>query len=522
MRIVPIASLLVVGPLACKPIAAAPAIPPPAAAIPLALDELEEEDEWLDEEPPAPRGSCERAPKSGIAEPDFGPTRELIGDVMKWMNAPSIAVAVARDGKVLWEEGFGFADPRRRVRADEHTMYSLASISKPFTSTGMMVLVERGQLDLATPLGDALPEPGLRPGVGDPAAATLLRVASHTAGLPLHYQFYYADRDAKVPSLEQTRRDYAVTVIEPGQRYQYSNLGYGLLGQVIEHASGKPYAEFMRTEVFEPLDLRHTFVGKPPRRAGTTAPRVSGRGNVIADYGFDHDGASALYSSAHDLVRFGMFHIGAKLAEQREILSLDARRAMQRPVPPAEGYGLGWGLGLEDSVVRVSHNGGMPGVRTLLTTFPEQGVVIVVLVNSDGVGREHQEIGSFIQHALGLPARSDDVCMLPLEHELLGSWQGVVHTVAGERRFVLDVRETGEVTAAFGDHEAQIVRGVRVQDGVLVGHTTGDVAAELAEGKVTPLQLELRLRNGRLEGGVSAMVPWVSATTLLAVLEPAG
>lgn len=516
-----VALLIAIAPLGCRPVAAAPAIPPPAEIAPLVLDETEDDD-WLEDEPAAaPTDRCERAPKAGNPEPDFAPARQHIAAAMKWLMVPSLAVAVARDGEILWEEGFGFADRRRRVKADEHTMYSLASISKPFTATGLMVLASRGQLALDSPLGDVLPPPGMRPGVGDPQEATLARVASHTAGLPLHFQFFYEDRDPQVPSLEQTRRDYAVTVIEPGRRYQYSNLGYGLLGQVIEHVSGTPYADFMRQEVFEPLDLRHTFVGRPPRKAGTTAVRVSGRGDPIPEYGFDHDGASALYSSAHDLVRFGMFHAGASLPEQRPILDLDTRRAMQRPVLPAEGYGLGWSIGLEDSVVRVSHNGGMPGVHTLLQTFPEQGVVIVVLVNSDGVGREHREIAKTIAHGLGLPARADDVCMLPLGHELLGRWEGEVQTIEGARRFVLEVRPSGEVTASFGDDPAQIVREVRFQEGVLVGSTTGEVAAQLGRGQATPLGLELRLRDGQLEGGVSAAVPWVSVTTVPATLRRA-
>lgn len=501
-------------------VTAAPAIPPPADAAPLELTAAED-DEWLADEPePAPRPRCEPPPKSGHAEPDFSLARQHIVTTMKWLDVASISVAVARDGEILWEEGFGTPDPRRRTKADEHTMYSLASISKPFTATGMMVLVERGELDLGTPIGEVLPPPGLRPGVGDPAEATLSRVASHTSGLPLHHQFFYADRDPKVPSLEQTRRDYAVTVAEPGARYQYSNLGFGLLGQVIEHVSGRPYAEFMKQEVFEPLDLHHTFVGEPPRRTGLVAPRLGENGRPLPSYGFDHDGASAVYSSAHDLVRFGMFHIGTERSEQQAILSMDSRRAMQRPVAPADNYGLGWGLGHDDGVRRVSHGGGMPGVRTAIQAFPEQGVVIVVLINTMGVGREHVEIAELIQHALGLPSRSDSVCMLPLGHELLGTWKGVVHTVQGERPMELELRETGEVTARFGDDPPQLVRRVKLLDGALVGKTVGDVEAELGRGEPTQLRLELWLRDGVLEGGVSTTVPWVSTTTLHAELRP--
>ena len=103
---------------------------------------------------------------------------------------PSIAVAVARDGQIIWEEGFGWADRERRLHATEHTMYALASISKPITATGLMVLVQAGKIDLDRPINDYLGSAKVRARVGDAAQATVRRVANHTSGLPLHYQFF--------------------------------------------------------------------------------------------------------------------------------------------------------------------------------------------------------------------------------------------------------------------------------------------------------------------------------------------
>jgi CubicO group peptidase (beta-lactamase class C family) len=515
--------LLLAGVPACGHSVPMAAIPPSAASEPLALPEPEaHEAEALPAAPAADDSRCAAPPKVGVADPDFGPVRDHVAAVMRWTGVTSVAVAVARDGEILWEEGFGWADRRRRRRADEHTMYSLASISKPFTATAIMVLRERGQLALEQPLHELLPPPGLRAGAGELSQATVARVASHTAGLPLHYQFYYDDGARDVPPPEETLRHYAVLVSAPGEVFRYSNLGFGLLDQTIAHVSGRSYAEFMRTEVFEPLDLRHTFVDRPPRGAGVEAVRYDGSGEPIPRYGFDHPGASGLYSSVHDLVRFGMFHIGTPRPEQREILPAAAREQMWQPVAPAEEYGLGWGVGRLDAVARVSHTGGMPGVRTVLRLFPEQGLVVVVLANGDSIGNAHVDLAELVEHAVGLPARADSVCALPEGHALMGRWEGEVESYGGARPLQLDVHAHGEVLARVGDAAPALVRRVALKDGVLSGVFWGDLAPELGRGRQTPVQLELRLRDDRLDGGMSALVPWTAATTHFVTLRPKG
>jgi CubicO group peptidase (beta-lactamase class C family) len=104
----------------------------------------------------------------------------------------SVAVAVARDGVVLWEEGFGHADLARRIPATPSTLYSVASISKPITATAVMQLVERGRVDLDRPIDGYLGAMRVTGLAGDASGVTVRRVLSHTAGLPLHYRFFYA------------------------------------------------------------------------------------------------------------------------------------------------------------------------------------------------------------------------------------------------------------------------------------------------------------------------------------------
>jgi CubicO group peptidase (beta-lactamase class C family) len=127
-------------------------------------------------------------------------------------DAPSVAVSVARDGRIVWEEAIGWANRERAIRATPNTMYPLASISKSLTATAVMVLVERGTIDLDAPTNRYLGSSRLTGLAGNSDSATIRRVLSHTAGLPLHSQIYYADRGYAPPSMEETIRRYGILV----------------------------------------------------------------------------------------------------------------------------------------------------------------------------------------------------------------------------------------------------------------------------------------------------------------------
>ena len=140
-----------------------------------------------------------------FAQPDqFERVRAAIREQMQKRSVPSVSVAVARDGKIIWEEAFGWADCENRIEATPHTMYSLASISKPFTATALMILKQRGLVDLDRPINDYLGDAKIKVRIGNPNDVTIRRVANHSSGLPLHYQFFYADEPYRVPSRDET------------------------------------------------------------------------------------------------------------------------------------------------------------------------------------------------------------------------------------------------------------------------------------------------------------------------------
>lgn len=441
----------------------------------------------------------------------FDPTREFIRSELIERSVPSIAVAVARNGRIVWEEGFGWADREKRVMATEHTMYSLASISKPITATGLMTLVQAGQIDLDRPANDYLGRAKLRAHVGEASGATIRRVANHTSGLPRHYQFFYADEPYSRPSMDETILRYGDLVTASGERYEYSNLGYGVLDYIIERQSGVSYAQFMRTEVFLPLGMTHTSVNIGPGLESYAATRYGMDGLPLPFYDFDHPGASAVFSSAHDLIRFAMFHLKAHLRDQKAILSdalIDEMHRRTATENENSGYGIGFDIWDRDGYHVISHNGGMAGVTTSMRLFPRENLAVVVLSNSSS--SLPKEISNRIVSRLlpqWTPSRRKDLrssAFVPTE-SLLGQWRGTLSTYEKELPVQLVFLSDGDVRAKIGDQPETLVGEPRFSEGLFQGTLSGRIGTPDTEHYDYTIGLALTLRGDVLNGSASAM-----------------
>jgi CubicO group peptidase (beta-lactamase class C family) len=435
-------------------------------------------------------------------------------------GVPSIAVAVAKDGRIIWEEGFGTADRERGTPAGPHTMYSLASISKPFTATGLMKLVERGRVQLDRPANEYLGAGRLTGLASDASQATVRHVMGHTAGLPLHYQFFYTNAAYRRPPMDTTISRYGILVNPPGEVYQYSNLGYGILDHIISRVSGRSHADYMRAEVFLPLGLTHTSVDIGQGLESYAAQRYDSKQRPIPFYTFDHPGGSAVYSSAHDLVRFGMFHLKNRLPDQQRILTdstIDAMQRIQTPDTARGGYGLGWSVSRDDNGYRrVSHTGGMPGVATVLNLYPSENVAIVVLTNkSDGAPfRIAEEIAAAVlprYAATRADRRARQASAAPTTPpafppaELTGAWIGTVRTYDGTTPIALLFQPDGDVHVTLGSQLKTLLSRASYTNGNLVGRFAGTIPTDEQLRYAHSVLLNLRLRDGALRGQASAM-----------------
>ncbi len=283
------------------------------------------------------------------------------------------------------------------------------------------------------------------------------RLLHHTAGLGMQWNFYYDSKPYRRPSMEESIRRFGVCVYPPGETYNYANFGYGIIDYIIERVTQKTYPEFMRAEVFEPLGLAHTDVLIAPGPEEIVAVRYRTEKDPLPFYDFDHRGASAVYSSAHDLVRFGMFHLKNHLSGQKPILSdktIDLMQETVDPNLPKSSYKLGWSVNDTFGFKTVSHGGGMPGVTTNLIILPQENIAAAVLCNKQGInlgGIIHSILSSLLpeyakewedSQKKNKERQAENFSSPPA---LIGYWTGEIKTYADTFPVQMIIEEKGKI-----------------------------------------------------------------------------
>ncbi|MGD2121963.1 MAG: serine hydrolase domain-containing protein [Gemmatimonadota bacterium] len=418
----------------------------------------------------------------------FNAVRATILEAIAKGDIPSMSVAVAQDGEIIWEEAFGWADREGMTPATPHTMYSMASISKPITTTGLMILVERGEVDLAEPVNRYIAPAELTAFEGEASAATVTHILNHTSGLPVHYSVFYQDEPGRQPPpFTESVRRYGILVHPPGAGYQYANFGFALADHIITSVSGRPYAEFMKTEVFLPLGMNHTSIDVGPGLEEYAAVRYDGGGNPVPFYVSDHPGASQVFASAHDLIRFGLFHLGHTLPEQTQIISAESIDLMKRdsdPNPENDRYGLGWFLNGDEYGYPIAwHTGSMRGTNTMLKFVPGEDIAVVVLVNTSSELRQiipRDIIGVLLPDygerwaAQRDRSRQERASFEPAP-ELIGEWVGEIRTYDETVPVAITIQADGDVKIKIADQLGTLIDRVRFADGYLSGTSYGTI-----------------------------------------------
>lgn len=319
-------------------------------------------------------------------------------------DGPSVgaAVAVVRGRDTLLLRGYGLADREVRRAATVDQRFRIGSLTKQFTAAAIMRLAERGKLSLDDELSRWVPEFPLQG-----HRVTLRQLLNHTSGIRNYlesptWRARWADDLTPLQVADLVARD--TFDFAPGTRWSYSNTGYTLLGLVVERASGRPYAEFVRYELIAPLGLRHTsYCPNRPRGAewasgyGVRNDRV-----VPAEYlSMTHPyAAGALCSTVGDFVTWQR-----ALAAGRVVTPASYAR-MTTPDTLANGerlfYGYGLGVGPYQGRRMIMHEGGINGFNTVALHFPDDSLDVVVFSNTEqsGAGRLAQNL---VRAVLGLP-----------------------------------------------------------------------------------------------------------------------
>jgi len=300
---------------------------------------------------------------------------DIVRAEMERQHIPGVALAVIKGNEHVRLQGFGTANLEHNIPVTPQTVFKIGSVSKQFIAAGILLLAEEGKLSLDDSvrkfLEDAPPEW---------SDVTVRRLLSHTSGLiregPGFRPF------SPQPDIDIIRSAYAAPLeFRPGEKWQYSNIGYFAASEVIRRVSGMPWDQFIATRIFGPLGMKAS-------RATSISAIVSNRadGYDWQDGGFRNAAdfhsvrpSGAFLSTLEDLVKWD-----AALSAEAP-LKKQLRKLMFQPVllndGKSSGYGLGWQIGDRMGRHVVYHGGTLGGFRSHYMRFPKEHVAIIVLTN---------------------------------------------------------------------------------------------------------------------------------------------
>lgn len=323
-----------------------------------------------------------------------------------WLDAqqayeeiPGISAGVVYDQELIWSKGYGYADREHQVPATPQTIYSICSISKLFTSIGVMQLRDQGKLDLNDPVSKHIPWLKIKQLYPDGPPATIEGLLTHSAGLPRETgQAYWSAPDFDFPTRDLIMEEIKdQEMLYPGySTFQYSNLGLTLAGELIIQHSDQSYEDYVTERILRPLNLTNTRPELPEAlwgdqlATGYSAIRRTGTREKVPFFQARGITPAAGYSSTvEDLAKFASWQFRLLESNEEEILNPNTLREMHRVHWLEPDWSVAWGLGFavwkgEDKRF-VGHGGSCPGYRTHLAIQPEKKISTIFMSNAMGV-----------------------------------------------------------------------------------------------------------------------------------------
>ena len=358
---------------------------------------------------------------------DKNTTMENLARALQEKDGFNGAWLYAENGEIVSKGALGFRDPENTLPITEDTIFQLASISKQFTATAVMLLMRQSLLSPEDRITKYFPELAAYEGV------TVRHLLNHTSGIP----DYFDDADwfikiwkeeKRVPCNDEIlsflRETKAKPYFAPGEGLRYSNTGYNLLALLVERLSGVPFEEFLQKNIFEPAGMTSTRCchirrdGVPFENYARATVFEDDKwvadidsaedGEVIAFDGLNGD--DYVYTNIFDMLRWDRALREGKVltAEEQQIMYTPGRLNNCEDAVYDEddglGYGFGWGVGHDEKYgLIVSHSGGMPGVATWFERFIDADRVLVILAN-----RDYRDARAYLGYWNGMEAVARD------------------------------------------------------------------------------------------------------------------
>lgn len=347
----------------------------------------------------------------------------LMAESLTKFKVAGASIAIVKDGKVIHSKGYGVADINTKKPVNENTNFQIASNSKAFTTAALAILEEEGKLKWADKVKDHIPEFKM---YNDYVTENfnIQDLLTHRSGLGLGVGDLMFSPDGSNFTVKDvvTSFQHFKPVSAFRTQFDYDNLLYIVAGEVIARASGISYESFVQNRIIEPLKMNNSFVGSLLKdKSNLSTPHSSKSGTIKTIDAYDigiGSAAGGIYSNVSDMSKWmivllnkGKYGIDLKSS----IFSLKNHNEMWRihtvtetnPNPRYNshfsGYGLGWDLSDVKGNLKVSHTGGLPGMLSIVTMYPDLNLGIVILTNTGGGGGLFSSITNTISDSyLGL------------------------------------------------------------------------------------------------------------------------
>lgn len=334
--------------------------------------------------------------------------RSRIPEILKKeKDLPGLSIALVDRKGAVWTEGFGYTDKTRSRRVNTSTIFSIQSMSKTFTATGIMMASQEGLLDLNIPIKTYLHDFRIQTRFDERPLEkiTLKHLLSHKAGFsheaPVgnNYETNSPSLEAHVKSISDTWLRYPV-----GTRYSYSNLGIDLAGYILQVTAKKPFETYMQENLFGPLGMKNSSFDVEVVRQNKNRAIGHSRAFKKVPLAIPMIPAGSVYSNAEDMAKFIQFHLNKGKFDNKSLLKTTHIDAMYTIPYPLDGQKAGYALGISKSffylnerkLLSLDHGGGGFGFLSVMRWIPELGLGIVILTNSVSHNNVHGNLANQI------------------------------------------------------------------------------------------------------------------------------
>jgi CubicO group peptidase (beta-lactamase class C family) len=428
--------------------------------------------------------------------------QELLALAHKYRQFNGSAL-VAENGKVVYKGAYGLANMEWDIPNTPDTKFRLGSITKQFTATVIMQLVEQGKIKLDAKLSDYLPD--YRKDTG--SKVTIHHLLTHTSGIPSYTsQPGFFENVSRNPyKVDEFVKKYASGDLEfePGSKYTYNNSGYFLLGAIIERVTGKPYEQVLKENIFDPLGMKNTGYDHhntilPKRASGYSTTPGSYANAAYLDMSIPY-AAGSLYSTVEDL------YLWDQALYTDKVLSAQSKALMYKPF--LDDYAYGWVVTNasfkqnDQPVQMITHDGGINGFTTTIVRFPKEKNLIVMLDNT-GSGYLNKLSDSIAKIVYNQPYEPPKISVVPVIEKTIAE-KGIEAGIAQYR----DLKAKQSATYDFAEPELnrlgyQLLRSGKPKEAIEIFKLNVEAYPKasntydsLAEAYMTINERELSLQN---------------------------